>query len=359
MVKFSLLFVFIVFLGCEKKDELIKAVKKPITESVYASGIVVSKNQYNVFATVNGIVDKILHEEGDLLTEGSPILTLKSEEQSIIRNNARLASDFNALNSNKDKLNEAKAIIELARTKMESDALMLQRQKDLWAQNIGSKVELEQKSLAYENSVVAFESAKQRYSELDRQLKFLAKQANNNFQISIKNSSDYTVKSKFKGRLYQLNIAEGEIVTPQKSLAIVGDDKSFKLEMQVDEYDIVNIKPGLAVIVALNSYKDAVFNAVVTKINPIMNVQNKSFTVEAEFLSPPEVLYPNISFEANIVIKQKNSALLIPRSYLVNDTMVIDKNGQAIKVTTGLKDYEMVEIVSGLDTNTAIRKPDQ
>lgn len=356
-MKFSLLIFFIIFLSCGKKEELIKPVKKTITESVYASGIIVSKNQYNVFATVNGIVDKVLKEEGDLLQEGTPIITLKNEEQSILKNNARLSSDFNALNSNKDKLNEAQALIDLAKTKMESDALMLQRQKDLWSQNIGSKVELEQRSLAYENSVTAYESSKQRYAELNRQLKYLAKQANNNFQISIKTSSDYTIKSKVKGKLYQMNIAEGEIVTPQKPLAIVGDEKAFKLEMQVDEYDIVYIKPEMEVVVALNSYKDVVFKAVVTKINPIMNVQSKSFTVEADFLNPPDVLYPNISFEANILIRKKDNATLIPRGYLLNDTTVLDKKGNTIKVSTGLKDYEMVEILSGIDLNTELRKP--
>lgn len=358
-MKFSLLIFFIIFLSCAKKEELIKPVKKTITESVYASGIIVSKNQYNVFATVNGIVEKVLQQEGDLLHEGTPILILKSEEQNIIKNNARLASDYNALNSNNDKLNEAKTLIDIAKKKMESDALMLQRQKDLWAQNIGSKVELEQRSLTYENSVAAYESAKQRYSELDRQLKYLAKQANNNFKISIKNSSDYTIKSKIKGKLYQLNVAEGEIVTPQKSLAIVGDEKSFKLEMQVDEYDIVNIKPGMEVVVALNSYKNIVFSAMVTKINPIMNVQNKSFTVEADFLNPPEVLFPNISFEANILIRKKENAILIPRDYLLNDTTVFDKKGNAIKVSTGLRDYEMIEILSGIDLNTELRKPER
>ena len=127
--------------------------------------------------------------------------------------------------------------------------------------------------------------------------------------------------------------------------------------MQVDEYDIVNIAIGMKVVVVLNSYKDSIFNAVVTKINPIMNVQSKTFTIEAEFVNQPDILYPNISFEANILLREKDNALLIPRNYLINDSIATDKSGKKLRVKTGLKDYQMIEIISGVDENTELIKP--
>jgi len=167
------------------------------------------------------------------------------------------------------------------------------------------------------------------------------------------------VKSKVKGKVYQMNLAKGEIVTPQIPIAIVGDDEKYLLEMQIDEYDIVTIQLGMPVLVVLNSYRDSVFNAVVSKINPIMNVQSKTFTIEAEFVQPPRVLYPNISFEANVVTSTKNDALLIPRNYLMNDSIVVNKSGKQLIVKTGLKDYQMVEILSGINTNEELILPEQ
>ena len=150
---------------------------------------------------------------------------------------------------------------------------MLERQKRLWSQNIGSKVTLEQKELVYESSKSNFESAVETLAELERQLKYLARQAENNLLISQKNTGDFLVKSKIKGKVYQMNLAKGEIVTPQTPIAIIGDDEQYLLEMQIDEYDIVSVQLGMPVMIMLNSYKDSVFSAVVSKIYPIMNLQ--------------------------------------------------------------------------------------
>ena len=88
-----------------------------------------------------------------------------------------------------------------------------------------------------------------------------------------------------------------------------------------------------------------------------MNERSKSFTVEAEFVNQPPTLFPNLTCEANIVIQQKDKALTIPRVCLVEDSYVLLANKERRKVTTGLKDYQKVEILSGLTTNDIILKP--
>ena len=51
--------VLILFLfACKSKVEKIKPTIEPISESIYASGIIKSENQYKAFASVNGIVEK-------------------------------------------------------------------------------------------------------------------------------------------------------------------------------------------------------------------------------------------------------------------------------------------------------------
>ncbi len=345
--------------ACQSKEETIRPHRQAITESVYASGVIVSKNQYQVFATVSGIVDEIFADEGADVEIGSPILSIANDAQQLMVDNAKLSAEFNGLNFNRGKLDEARSVVALTKSQMENDASLLERQESLWSQNVGSKVELEQRELAYKNSKTKYSSAKETLAELEKQLAYLSKQAQNNLLISNKNADDFLVKSKVKGKVYQMNLTKGEIVTPQIPIAIVGDEEKYLLEMQIDEYDIVAIKLGMPVLVVLNSYRDSVFNAVVSKINPIMNVQSKTFTIEAEFVRPPGILYPNISFEANVVIHTKKDALLIPRNYLLNDSIVENKSGKQLIVKTGLKDYQMVEILSGIDVNEELILPEQ
>lgn len=358
-MKNSLFFAILVLVGCSTKQETITPVVQDITESVYASGVVKSENQYQVFASVSGIVDGIFTDEGAGVEAGSPILSIADDTQKLISDNAKLTAEFNALHINHGKLDEARSLVSLTRSQMKNDSSLYQRQLRLWEQSIGSKVTLEQRELAYKNSKSNYDSAIERLDELKRQLNYLSKQAQNNFLISNRTTGDYLVQSKIKGKVYQLNIESGELVTPQTPIAIIGDDEHYLLELQVDEYDIVRVEKGMPVLVVLNSYRDSVFDAVVTKINPIMNLQSKTFTIEAKFVRAPEVLYPNISLEANILINTKQDALLIPRKYLLNDSVVFTADGEQYIVRTGVKDYQMIEILSGIAADAQLILPEQ
>ena len=143
----------------------------------------------------------------------------------------------------------------------------------------------------------------------------------------------------------------------QSPMAIIGDATAFSIEMKVDEYDIARIRQGQKVLFTMYSYKGEVFEATIEKIEPLMDESSRSFTVDAVFVTKPPVLYPNLSVEANIVIRSKEKALTIPRSYLIGDSMVKMGKGKIRKVVVGLKDYQKVEIVSGLTAQDIIYKP--
>jgi len=354
-----ILFTLIIlsFIACNKKEETTKPTKSSISESIYASGTVKSKNQYQAFATVSGIIEEVFVSEGDSLQVGTVLLKISNKAQQLNLENAELAANFSDINSNQGKLNDAKQLIELSKRKLKSDSLLFTRQQSLWNQKIGSKIELEQRELAFQNSSSNYYSAVVKYNDLKRQLEFNAAQSKKNVNISSKIEDDYTVKSEINGKLYSLTKSKGDLITPQIPLAVIGDDKNFIIELQVDEYDILTIKKGLPAMVTLDSYKNKVFKAVVTKIDPIMNERSKTFLVEAEFTETPEVLYPNISLEANIILQTKENALLIPRDYLLPDNKVINTNGDTIVIKTGLKDYQKIEVISGINENVELIKP--
>ena len=344
-------------LSCNSKQEKIKPTVESISESIYASGIVKSKNQYQVYPAVTGIIDQVLVTEGDAVTKGTPLFLISDETQRLNRENAELAANFTDFDANQGKLNDAKLLIEQARNKMKNDSLLFIRQSALWKEQIGTENELYQRELAYQNSKSSYNSTILKYQDLKRQLDFSSNQSKKNLTISSKIQNDYTIKSEMEGIVYSLQKVKGEMAGTQTSLAVIGDASSFILEMQVDEYDIIRIKKGLTVLISLESYKNKVFEATVSKINPLMNERSKTFLVEATFVKQPDKLYPNISFEGNIIIQTKEKALLIPRNYLLNDSTVIKANGQNQLIKTGLKDYYKIEVLSGITSADELLKP--
>jgi multidrug efflux pump subunit AcrA (membrane-fusion protein) len=189
-------------------------------------------------------------------------------------------------------------------------------------------------------------------------LEFSSSQAKKNLQISSNLAQDFTLRSKTNGIVYSLLKSKGEIITPQTPIAVIGNYRDFVLELQVDENDILRVQKGQMVLITLDSYKKQVFEAKVTKISEIMNERSKTFLVEAKFTKAPPKLFPNINLEANILLSKKENALLIPRNYLKNDSIVILASGEERIVKIGLKDFQKAEILSGIQAKDEIVKPE-
>ncbi len=354
---FLLLLLIMTLNACTGKQEKTQPTVEAISESVYASGVVKSQNQYQVFPVVSGVIQQVLVTEGDVVEKGEALLKLDNVTARLNTENARIAAEYARVSANAEKLNELKQTIALAQSKMENDSLLLERQRNLWTNRIGTRVDLEQRELNYENSVTAYNSAVLRYNDLKKQLDFAARQSQKNLQISQTAAEDYTIKSETNGRVYSVLKEEGELVSPQTPVAVVGDADNFILELQVDEYDIARVKPGQKVLLNLDSYKGQVFEGEVYKINPAMNERTRSFTVEANFVTTPPALFPNLTTEANIIIQTKKEALTIPREYLVDGGFVITEEKDRVPVKTGLKDYQKVEILDGLEKDAVLIKP--
>ena len=347
------------FLSCKQKVETTSPVVQTITESVYASGKVKSKFQYEAFSPVAGIIRRVHVAEGDLVHKGDPLISLVNETSQLNREAASLSVQYSTVQANREKLQEATANINLAKEKLQTDSLLFERQQRLWNNGIGSRNNLEQRQLAYQNAATSYQTAKLRYRQLQDQLTFTEKQARKNLEISSTIAGDYVIRAKQDGRVYSLPKEVGEVVSPQVPVAVVGSADAFFLELQVDEYDIAKIRPGQKVLIGMDSYKGQAFEAVVTRIEPIMNERSRSVKIEAEFTKTPPALYPNLSVEANVLINTKFNALTIPRNYLVDESFVLLQNGEKRKITVGLKDYQRAEVLGGLGKNDIIKKPAQ
>lgn len=349
---------FLLATGCGSKQEKVKPVVEDISESVFASGIVKSNNQYEVYSSVNGLIEEIFVSEGSIVKKGQPILRLSNTASRLNRENAALAAAYADLKANAERLNEARVETDLAKSKVVNDSLLMVRQENLHKLNVGTQIEWEQRQLAYKNSVTAWKASVIRYKELERQLKFIDTQSRKSLEISSTQVNDFTVVSAIDGKVYRLFRKTGEMANPSTPLAVLGESEKFILELEVDENDISSILKGQQVLLTMDSYPNQVFEATVDRIYPMMNERTQSFKIEALFSKKPPTLYPNLTVEANIILRTKKNALTIPRTYLVDDSLVIKSDRKKYKVVTGLKDYVKVEILQGLGAGDEIVMPE-
>jgi multidrug efflux pump subunit AcrA (membrane-fusion protein) len=295
----------------------------------------------------------------DIVKKGQAIVKLGDDAQKLNYENAKLLAKYSDAYANKEKLQQAQTELELAKLKMDNEFSLLERQKKLWAQEIGSKNDIDQRELSYKNAKSNFNANKLRINDLKKQIDFQSEQTKRTASISSTSMNDYIIKSEIDGKIYSLTKEKGEMVNTQTPIAVIGDASKFYVELQVDEYDISKLVNGQKVLLTMDSYKGEVFEATISKMYSMMNERSKSFKVEAIFTKQPQNLYPNLTTEANIIIEVKEKAITIPRNYLIGNDLVLLAKQEKRKVTIGLKDYEKVEILSGITTKDQLFKPAQ
>ena len=123
--------------------------------------------------------------------------------------------------------------------------------------------------------------------------------------------------------------------------------------MDIDEVDISKINLKDTIIIHLEAYPDESFLAELSFIAAKKNQKTQTFKAESIFIDGPEKLFNGLSGEANIIVSKKKQALVIPTEYLIDSDKVLTENGE-LKVKTGFKNMEMVEILSGIDTSTIL-----
>jgi len=351
--------VLLLIASCGSDPETITPTVGPITESVYASGVVKAAGQYQVFPTVNGTVTALLVKEGDTVKAGQALLRIDDRSSSLGNRNAE--AQLRLLEQNaKDSgpvLSQLKEGVDQARDKYTIDSTNYARQQALWKQQIGSQNELDQRQLAFTTSKAAYNRAQKALVEARERLRTELDVARNNVALSTAGNDDRTPRSLIDGIVYDLRIEPGELATTQKAVAVIGSATDLFLELEVDEYDITQVKTGQQAFITLDSYGGKAFAAVITRIIPIMDERSRTFRVEARFTERPPTLFPFLTAEASIVLRTKEKALTIPAGYLIDGNYVLTAPDERTPVKVGARDMEKVEILEGINSGTELYKP--
>ena len=358
-ITYLILILFVLY-SCSKKEKKILPTEMDLTESVYSSVIIQPDSLYEVYTTIAGIIDYNFVEEGDLVKKDEALIQIINNTPEINTENARLTLELakKNLSGSAAILESIKKEIDAAALTFINDSINYFRQKNLWEQNIGSKVEFDTKKLKYQLSQNNLKLLNSKYIQTQNELQTALQQAQNNYRTSLINTEDYKIKSKINGKVYALYKEPGEIVTTMEPIASIGSADKFIIEMLVDEVDIVKISENQEVIVNLDAYNNDVFTGRVSKIFPKKDEYNQTFKVEAYFDKAPKVLYPGLSGEANIIIAKKSNVLTIPKSYVTEENKVKTDTG-FVHISVGLQNLEYIEVISGITKDTYIYPPEK
>lgn len=333
--------------------------RKDIIETVYASGKIVSNNEYKLASLSNGTIIKKLVKDGDTVQQGQ-ILYVISNEAAKERVNAALKT-YHAVSKNLSNqsplLSDLKLSLQNAAVKCTNDSITYHRYRTLWSQQIGTKSNLDNVYASYQLSVNQKMIAEQKYYAAINDLEVSQSNARSQLTAANKDLQEYFIKSDRNGIVYQTYKEAGETVYTNEVVALVGAPGKQVVRLAVDQQDICKVRTGQQVLLQTDVSGNTIYEAEISYIYPVMNEQDQTFRVDALFSKRAAPAFIHSSVEANIIIQRKSKALVLPRSALAgNDSVWIQVNKASKKtaIQTGITTLDHVEIVAGLDERTPV-----
>lgn len=343
--------------SCGKPTIETKPIRKDITETVFATGVLEAENTYHLTAQVDGYIAQINFEEGSLINKNDVFALISNQEHEINLQSANALYQIAANNtkSNSPLLLQAKNNIANAQKKYQQDSIQLHRYKKLFEVNSVSKLE-------YENMEVQFISAKNNLANANENYQHqlqINKEAliNNEAKLKI-NSVVFTnnaLKALTNGRVYKKYKQVGDFVKKGDVLALIGSAKSLYAKVSIDEGNINKIKVGQQVLVTLNTNINKVYEGKLIEILPQFDEATQSFVCKIKFNDEIDFKIINTQLQCNIIVGVQKNALLIPRNFIDYSGNVMVKGDKATrKVKTNFISNEWVHVLEGIDENTIL-----
>lgn len=352
------IFAGILLYGCSEV-RTVSPVRKNIVATVYASGEIVPKNERWLSSVRSGILLKKYVKEGDTVKTGQ-LLYVVGDEAGQAKVDAAFANHrLSALNLSDSSpiLKNLRLTVIAATAKTINDSLNYWRWQNLWSQGIGTKSNLDNVYTQFCLSANDRSIAEQRYLATINELKVSKKIAESQLANAKKDFADGFIFSNQDGIIYETLKNEGEAVSVNDRLLMLGDCTDRTIKLYIDQQDIAKIKYGQKILVQTDQTASMVFEATVTFIYPSMNRNDQTFCIEAKFNRDPPYSFVHSPVEANIIIEERNDVLVIPKEVLAGrDSIWVkeDKKSKKVFVQTGITSFDYVEVISGVDEKTAV-----
>jgi multidrug efflux pump subunit AcrA (membrane-fusion protein) len=174
-------------------------------------------------------------------------------------------------------------------------------------------------------------------------------------------ASQFTMRSPEAGKVFQILRTEGETVRPGDLMAIVGHPTERTIQLNVDQKDVLRIRAGQLVLIRDDLHPGVTFEGTVQTIYSMLNETNYTFRVDANIPAGyPDSNFIHMPVEGNIIIRQHDNALVIPREALyADDTVIVRKGNAKVKVfiRKGISTADDIEVTEGIDEGATIVIP--
>ena len=336
------LFAAAYFIKTNDKSVIVYDTQKTLITSIerktVVTGKVIPEDEVEIKPQIQGIIDVIFVEEGDLVKTGDLLAKIK-------------------VVPNEQNLNSAEGRLANSRIVLKNAQIEFNRNKDLYEKGIISKQDFDNVQLRYNQSKLDVSNAISDLQIIRSGSKGGAASANTNIRATV------------PGTVLEIPVEEGFQVIASNSfnagttIATIADLNKMIFEGKVDEAEVGKLKVGMPLEVSLGAIEDQALQAKLKFIAPKGNEEQGAvqFKIEADlYLNDSIFVRAGYSANASLVLERKDSIMAISESLLQFDRKTeepyveIETEDQKFErrdVKIGISDGVNVEIISGISEN--------
>ena len=341
-----------------------RVVRATIVETVVASGNVQTPFRVNIASQIVGTVKSVQVGYGATVTKGQNLILLEDRE---LRADLGQAEDVLAQAQSKVVQVEKQTLPAAIEAQAQTKATMVNEQKtydrtaSLTAKGVATRQAMDdaQKTLDIARAQLrtddlAVYSASPGGSEF-----VLAQSALHQAQSALNTAKarlGYAqIVAPREGVLMTRNVEAGTVVNPGTALLVLAPDGLDQLWLDIDERNLSKLKLGQNAIASVDAYAEKKFPAVLSYINPGVDITRGSVQVKLDVATPPSYLLQDMTVSVDIEVGRSDNALSLP-ARAVHDSITLEpwvmgiREGRAVKlpVVLGLRGNAAMEIKSGM-----------
>lgn len=328
-------------------------------DKVMATGKIIPKEEIEIKPNIAGIIDKILVDEGDKVTAGQLIATV------------RIIPNIADVNNAQQEVQNAQLQISNARMNVGNMQKQFEMQQKLYTQGVISKQEYLNSQQQLFSQQQSLKNANQQLMTAQKRLQIVKTGATPELQ----GLATTQIRSKASGTVLEVPVKVGSQVIEANSfnagttICSIADLNSLIFQGEIDEAQAGKLKQGMDMNIVIGALQNKSFPGKLTMIAPKGKDNNGTikFPVEGTVFNPNnEYIRAGFSANGEIVLSSKKNALLLDESLVqyekkngkdVPFVEIKQKDGKFKKVYVklGASDGINVQILSGLDKNSDVK----
>ncbi len=328
--------------------KIVEVAMRPMVTALQTTGIV-SPNETRVAHVrplARGLIEKVFVRLGDRVKAGDSLVRYDNIEL------GELINEYLSSLAQEEK----------ERTNVEVSQKFLDRSKALLENQAIAQKEYELKEAEYKNAQAALERQRADLAKYEEKLhrfglsdKDIERLHGPEHQQAHRTASHNVLRAPFAGIITKYDVAEGELVEPDRELFTITDIDTVWVLADVYEKDISLIREGQQVEVVVATYPDKVFTGKIAYVSDLIDPASRSAKVRCVVENKSHELKLDMFATVRVPTSHSRQVLAIPASSLQNvegKSVAFAQVGESEFVPRalqlGAQQAGWVEILSGL-----------